>query len=362
MVSRQGEDEQECLTASWMNPCRTISYAMTGEHTVVCMIGMFYNISETLEIQNNTNNEQDKEITIVCISCLFDNSKVVLKSTLGKPCHISFVNFTMKDSTIILKNVYATFKGVTFQQVFIQDVENVSTHVYFEGSSISCFKTTPCGLSLHNSGIVKCVITHSTLNAFTIDINIKDLMLVINHTVIIQADIHVGVNSAPYLRIPSFIQFHNVTVNTNNTIINPQHSFVRGKSSAQTFSSKSEIALILTNPYLHIIGCNFHQTHVTISARRQEFEQAYFWGIIFDTKFVNSINDGDGGALTIISEVQHSRLLISSCLFKNNSALKQGSRSKGSGGGVYIKSDSLEVDFKDSLFVNNKAENTGLDI
>ena len=69
-----------------------------------------------------------------------------------------------------------------------------------------------------------------------------------------------------------------------------------------------------------------------------------------------------GGALSISSEVLHSKLMISSCYFTNNTAVKGVSESKGHGGGISIKSLSMEVEIKNSTFAENKANYYGLSL
>ena len=356
MVSMQGEDEPECLTASWTTPCRTITYIVGSGRNVVCLKGKFQAISEHIEITNNTNGK--REITIICysISSEIVGSKVTLRGKFDQIGYVSFVNFRMISSDIQLRNIHVTFKNVVLEQVNIYDQEKTPNQVYFEKSSLTCFDSETCGLSLLNSTVAKCVISWSYLNNFKLDLNTQSLMLIINDTFIHQSNIQMVVDSPPYLRIPSFIQFHNVTVsadrNTNNT-----HS---PKGSIQNLPFNSEMLLILTNPYFKINKCDFNQTHLEIVAVKQKYSQAYFWGEIKQTKFTNSLYEGNGGALTVVSEVLDSTLIISSCAFTNNTAVKGNTVFKGSGGGVSIISASLNVEIENTLFLNNAADDVGL--
>ncbi len=124
----------------------------------------------------------------------------------------------------------------------------------------------------------------------------------------------------------------------------------------------SEIVLLLTNPYLLINGCNFYNTHLKIVANRQEFDHAYFWTEITESKFINSYYEGNGGALTVISEVQNSKFFLLSCIFRNNIAVKGMSAIKGYGGAISLEAHSLESVIRSCLFVDNMADDTGLDI
>ncbi len=177
MVSMQGEDEPECLTASWTTPCKTLSYAITGENNVVCMYGAFQNRSENIQIKNTEYDKDEGEITIVCISCLLDNSDVTLNGSFSKIHHVLLVNFTIQHSSITLHNIYVTLKNAVLEQVTIQDYEEASTLIYFEDCNLVCFDAEICGLSLLRSSTIKAVFRSSFLNNFKLELDTHGLML-----------------------------------------------------------------------------------------------------------------------------------------------------------------------------------------
>ncbi len=350
-----GEDEPKCLINSWTNPCKTISYAVKGGHNLVCMKGAFQNLSDTIEIRTNTNLTHGREINIFCESCLLSDSRVILGNRVSKSVHVYFIKFKMKNSSIQLKNINVTFKDSILEQVAIQDSEVSPNQIYLERSSFSCSDTKICGLFLQNSSFVKCVIEHSILEGFKLNLDVYALLLIMNYTTLIGPEIQMKVKSPPYLRIPSLIQFHNVTVNIN-------HIHLEGKRFTERSTSNTEIVLFLTNPYLLISRCTFYHAHLEIVANRHEFDHAYFWTEITDSKFINSRHEGNGGALTVISEVQNSKFFILSCFFRNNIAIKVSTVLKGYGGAIAIKANSLEAEIRNCVFLNNKAVDAGLDI
>ncbi len=358
MVSMHGEDEPECLTASQTTPCKTLSYAIAAGHDVICMNGTFQNISEDIEITNNKTG--GRAITVLCISCVIDDSNVTFHNYLGQMPHVSFFNFTIMNSKMQLQNIHVDFKEAMIEQVMIQDYENAPNQIHFEQSSLTCFDMQTCGLLLLHSSIVKCVIRQSHLNHFKLDLSTQDLMLVIKDTIMVQPDIHVTVHSPAFLRVPSLIQFHNLTVSTQSNTNDTGSSSFKGKKSIENLLFSSGIVLHLTNPYLDINRCHFFQTHLEIVASNVEFDQAYFWTVIADTTFRNSYHSGDGGALTISSAAWHSGILISSCIFTNNTVVKSTGASKGHGGGMSVRSDSLELHITNSTFFTNRADNAGL--
>ncbi len=362
MVSMQGEDEPECLTASRTMPCKTLNYAIAAGHSVVCMSGMFHSIPIDIDMTNIDNGTHENHVTIVCISCQLVNSKVTLQSSLSRAGFMSFVDFPITDGSIELRNIFLMLRNVVLEQVSIDGLENVPNQVHFEESSLTCTDIKTCGLSLLNSSTVTCIIRQSRLNGFKLDLNTEGIMLVITDTFIEQADIHVKVHSPGYLRIPSLIEFHNVTVESLRPEVRTGSSSSRRKRSIQPLFSDTEIVLQLTNPYFHISRSNFFRTHLEIVASRQEFDHAYFWGVIVDTEFSNTNHMGDGGALMITSQVPNSRLLITSCNLVNNTAVKSTSGLQGHGGGISLKSISLQVEIKNTVFAGNKANDVGLDL
>ncbi len=186
MVSLEGVDEPRCLTTSLTNPCKTMGYAVMGEHNMICMNGTFQNLSDTIKISDNTPSTQDREITFLCVSCLLNDSRVIIDNRLGKSLHVYFVNFTMKNSSIQLKNVLVTFKDAVLEQIVIQDFKMSPIQICFEDSSLSCSDAKTCGLFLLNSSYVKCVIENSYFERFTLKMDIKALMLTINNTIFTQ--------------------------------------------------------------------------------------------------------------------------------------------------------------------------------
>ncbi len=360
MVSGQGEDEPKCLTASPTTPCKTLSYVITEGATVVCMEGIFQNMSEDLNMTNIEGGKQENEITIVCIACVLIDSNVTFYGSSGYIGIMHLFGFTMRNVQIQLRNMNVTFQHAVLEQAIIQDFESSSNQVHFQRSRLSCFDSRTCGLSLRNSSIAKCVIIQSNVTNFKLNFDTMDLMLIINDTVMLVPGIHVSVHSFPYLKVPSFIYLHNVTFDTHTAPIDNSSSPFKVGRPAETLSIKSEIVLHLINPLIQIHKCNFYQTHFEIAATRQEFDLAYFLVMISNTTFSNSHHDGNGGALMINSEVLDSRLIISSCIFINNSAAKGFSESKGNGGGISIISDSLDAQFESCLFINNVANDIGL--
>ncbi len=75
---------------------------------------------------------------------------------------------------------------------------------------------------------------------------------------------------------------------------------------------------------------------------------------------MSSHYQGDGGALTITSQIKNSMVTLQSCTFHNNSAIKGTGTSMGRGGGLYAEANSLQLNIKDSFFIDNKANDLGL--
>ncbi len=92
------------------------------------------------------------------------------------------------------------------------------------------------------------------------------------------------------------------------------------------------------------------------------FKPVFFSLLIERCSFINSYHIGDGGGLTIFSEVRNSEVKILDSNFSNNSAVKGIGTVKGRGGGLFIKSESLSLIINGSIFQENKASDLGVAI
>ena len=314
-------------------------------------------MSETLELFYQIDHKT--EMYILCKECLLSNSEITLSCKSDKICKMTLRGIIVKESTIRLSNIQISFSNVTLEQTLIQDFpyysEKDNCQIQFEFSTLLCFEPGKCGLFLTNIRAAKVIFIQSRLNNFRVDISISQLIFISHDTRINLPRVKINVTSFEYLRIPTIIEFDQVTVVGNR--VN------QGKKVKRNVETKTLVHFItfeLTNPYVIIKESSFIGIHVDIQSKRHHFEPVFFSLLFEKSSIINGYHVGEGGGLTIISEVQNSVVTILDGTFSNNTAVKGIGNLKGRGGGVYVSSKSLRLIMINSRFQGNKASDMGL--
>ena len=365
-VSPDGDNAFQCLNYSTNASCRTISYAITHGFSSVCLSGTFYNTKERIEVPPLVH--QHNAISIFCNNCLLKDYEIILGCQEDMICNVNLLNCIIEESKIRISNIYVTFRNVSMDDSIISDFSNSSDNgtneVHIENSSISCLKSiNGCGLHLANISSTKLVVTTSNLDNFKLKISVSQLILIFHKTYIIMPTISVNVKSPEHLRIPAIIHLDKVTFLKNgyllgSTEMTPVEQTIENTKSLNML--KNFVLLDLTNPYIIIKESNFTGVHLEIQSKRLEFEPVFLSILLDRISFVNGIHLGNGGGLAIISQVQNSEVIISDCLFSNNSATKNRGLSNGQGGGLYLEANSLRLIMKGCNFLGNSASDSGL--
>ena len=358
MVSPDGTDEPQCLDISIDTACKTPSYPINQGFSALCLHGTFYNISENIGISDQT--DHGTNINIICKGCLLLNSEITLSCQVDKICRMFLSKVTVKRSIIMLHNAYAIFSNITLDQSLIKDVPFYSgkgnNQIQFENSTITCFEPDNCGLYLTNASATKVVFASVHLNRVRIEISTSQLVVICHETHITMSSIHIKVRSFEYLKILSIIEFYRVTVIGNRAVIDMPKKVKRNLQSKRT---EYPIIFDMTNPYVILKESRFIGIHIDIQSYRQQFEPVFFSVLIERCSLTNSHYVGNGGSLTIISEVRSSEVIIVDSVFSRNSAIKGIGNLKGQGGGLYIKSESLKLVMTGSIFQDNIAKDQG---
>ncbi len=361
MVSPDGTDEPQCLNYSANAACKTLSYPINQGFSSFCMYGTIHNLSVDMVI------DQQHGIHVLCKGCSLIDSEINLSCNRGMTCSISFQNFSIRGCTIKLSNIYIAFRNAILEDTLIHDNSNLSesagyNEIHFENSTLSCHEPTECGLHLANTDAAKLVFTRSHVNQFGLDISVSQLMLTIYETDIIMPIINVKVKSLEYLKIPTIVLFESVTLVRNRALLTEQKVHLRVK---RQVSIKSEpldclISLDVTNPDIVITDSSFIEVHLEIKSKKQYFKPSFFSVSFERSSFEKSYHVGEGGAVTIISEVENSKVLVTECIFSNNSAVKGSGNVKGRGGGLYVEANSLKLVVTSCNFLDNWASDSGL--
>ncbi len=158
-------------------------------------------------------------------------------------------------------------------------------------------------------------------------------------------------------KIPAIIEFNKVKAVGNKV---SKDIPKRVKRNVESKPTNYLILLELTNPYVVIKESHFVGIHLDIQSNRKQFEPVFFVLLIERCSFISSHHIGEGGGLTINSEVKFSEVIILNSVFSNSSAVQGMRNVNGRGGGMYIKSESLRLTISDSIFQDNEASELGL--
>ena len=341
--------------------CKTLSYPINHGVTSICMSGTFDNVSESVELFYTDDNEGG--IYVYCKLCQVVNSEVTLFCNESRICKMLLREFIMKGNTIRLSNIYIDFINATIEQTTILDMSNnsgkASNQIHFMVSTLSCIEQGNCGLCLVNNNIAKVAFVQSYLDNFRIDISVSQLKMILLETDITLPSFSIKTRSLEYLRIPTIIQFNQVTMVKNGTLFRKEELSLNAKS-IEPMVLDNLVLLDLANPYIIIGKSNFTGVHVEIQSTLQIFEPVLFSLLIEKSVFIDSHHMGNGGALTIISEVKNSVVTVSDCVFSNNSVVKGTGNLDGRGGGLFVKGNSLQLIMTNCSFLSNRAVGSGL--
>ena len=365
-VSEDGEDILTCIIHnSPAIPCRTISYTVTQGRDQVCLNGTFRNITENLEIFEGFGTSPSTcTLSIICTRCVFENITLEIAGNRTMTCIIIFTNVAMKKCRIVLFNTHVIFNNASLEQVLIEDkpflTEKGKIQVRFENSELLCQDMRTCCLKLVHSYTVRLISLNSHLMYFKFQIDVSIVMFTLVDTTLFMSGIDILSRFPEYLRIPTIVKFHNVTVdNKNPSQAIPSYTMFNGSMDPSLNVQDTTIVLAITNPYIIIKDSCFIKSPIEIYSFTTRFAPVFFSVSLIRSTFMHSNNNGNGGALLVRSQVHNSRLIIFSCTFLNNSARKGFGDSTGRGGGLYVEAYSLELSMIGCTFRDNKASDLG---
>ena len=362
VVSADGNNGRQCLNLSSNTPCKTASYPISNGFSNICLHGTLYNTSESIGLLYSVN--KINEFDIFGKECLLLHSEIMLSCSSDDICTMFLRNCTIKFSTILLNNTFVTFSNMILEETLIKCMTNYqeegNIQIQFEVSIVSCYESHNCGLYLNNCSAAKVVFMKSHLNNFRLEISISQLILSFNETNINMPSINVQVKAFEYLRIPTIIQFGRVKVLQNSSSLINEEMSTRIKREAESKLYDNFVFIDVTNPHIIVKESAFIGAYLEIQSKRQYFEPVVFLLFIESSLFMESYHVGNGGGLSITSEVRNSEMTVLDCIFSNNSAIKGTSNLKGRDGGLYVEAKSLKLVMTNSTFLDNEASESGL--
>ncbi len=116
---------------------------------------------------------------------------------------------------------------------------------------------------------------------------------------------------------------------------------------------------MLRNPYITIDKCSFENISVEITDVNGHAKQEFSSLQITKSTFLNSSKNGNGGALSILSQVKNSIVRLFQVSFIGNKAKRLSGTIPGKGGAVYVKGHSLVLSVDSCTFDKNFADDQG---
>ncbi len=309
IVSPYGADELKCLTDSSIYNCRSLVYAIAQGASLICLKGthVMHDVIDTANINVDVVRENKRDMQIFCNGCVIINSSISMPCGNVGSCKYTFNDLSMKHTTLILSNVTIIFKNTSLEQVVFTNKVLLDTadhiRIEFLQSTVKCFGQERCGF--HQMTKVSLISHQSRLTCFSINLNLSAIAVILMKTIVYQPNIALKVSSIQYQRVPSVIYFEEV-------------QFTGLLQS--NITDYSNLVFHLSNPFIMVKKCHFIHTSVQLYSEKQIFDSVIFLVQISQSEFYNSFGNGNGGTVTIISEVQHSKVNIVSSSFLNNSA------------------------------------------
>ncbi len=284
-------------------------------------------------LDQNINWEAERNMSIYgCDNAFVLNSRQLFSANSSYNGVITVYNIKMENTVIILNGIYTIFVRCTFQNVCIKEGFSKKSNaidrkkVFIYKSSLSCPSSNEllsC-ITLDSGSIVEILIAESVFQYCTIDVIASGLISTIRGSSFTNVFLKIGVKS--HFKIPALIRFQQSQFRHNDAV-----------------PVQNLIELDLFNPYITIDNCTFIKASFNIISKQHYFQQHLFAVKIIGSQFINSSCDRNGGAMSVISEVINSTLLLSNVLFRHNKAGGSLNAEPGKGGAVFVEGDNLNL-------------------
>ncbi len=297
--------------------------------------------------ENGSISEIHKNMTIAH-TCLADLS-LVLTSNTSTVRFITLYQVIVINCSVTVQHMILQFVNCTLSGINIYDIPSHQSstfgniHIMFIDCTLDSHDIRigdNNGIIFNSEPVVKIFISQSVLKNGSVDISARNIMLTIVESFLFHVSMEINVNS--YIRVPSLVQIENSVF------------------SCMLCSGKDRIiSLKMTNPYALIKNCTFEYTSIEILSDGYDLQKSLFLVQIKHASFINSVKNGNGGALMIISTVENSSITIFHSKFIKSRALKRSNDEPGKGGAVFVDGDSVILEIDDCFFLNNSADDAG---
>ncbi len=315
--------------------------AMNGKESVICTNNSYFD--------GVVNANLTKQIVIGIDDGTIVNE--ILKPTV--PMKNLFIgNASIRNSNIILSNIWVLFVNCSFYNVNIKDLANVGPvgriHVTIFNSLFQCHDTKKQypgdrhGFTFQDALVVEIFLSKTTVRNCKFNISSREILLIITDSLLYVTSFEIIATSQVDFRVPS-----NILI-SGTKILSEKHIL-----------SQRKLSFLLQNPFIIIDNCSFNRVSVEINQPNVPFQQVLNIVKITHSTFVNASKNGNGGAVSISSHVKNSTVELVRDKFIGNEAQSLSSLIPGKGGAVFIKGSSLFLNIDSCLFDRNSAIDKG---
>ncbi len=361
----EGSDEGECSCEDWgMQECSIDGSNMCifrqwiGNKSIDSLSDdSCENIARQQKIikkQTNNNRLDDNMTTAASYKDVLSSNKSLKNLTLLYPSTIYSSVHTILINDVYINNVNITLSNVGIQfvncklhNVLIQEEPSVKqklpTHLQMilMHSSLQCDRRL-YGLRLTSFSVVKLYINNTTIDNCQFNVVGYNIMLIIKRSILTECSIKMTSTPLLNMRVPSIVNlFQTIFIAVKVNWLNEKNIFA------------------MHNSYIIIDGCTFSGIPVEINQPNVPIRQEIYYLEITQSAFENASKNGNGGAISISSDVEYSTVKLIQNTFQRNKARKKSGATPGKGGAVHIGGSSLFVAMNNCVFDQNVADDQG---
>ncbi len=297
--------------------------------------------------------KKQENITVSTDLTIHGNNFSVQESTFvfkgdDKKLHsVIIINVLLERTIVNLKHIAMHLINVTLYNVLIQDIHGSGSkcknhvQVILAGSKLVCNYRNGWdvngGILMHARSILAVYIKDSMISSCHLSLHTNDLIIDVENSSFF--DTVMDVHAMSYLRVPSII-------------ILRQATFTSG-------SSQRAFRLILPNPYVSVIDCFFNRVSLEMTSQKQHYNSYLFFIEISNSKLFQAFKDGNGGAVMIKSDTDHSQVVLSNCQFIQDHGARGETTLTGKGGSIFVEGPTVSLTIEHCMFINSSAAESG---
>ncbi len=320
------------------NSSKTIRNPMIGREKIVCLDNTYFQGTVHLTKTLRKLYAFTKNVPFV------DKDPQIIKQNILM--HTIFIsNTNVINSHFILSDVEIVFFNCSLYNVLIDDKATAKNdtlgHIQITiiGSSFQCDIASDqnfCGIKLESLSVVKIFIGETSLNSCKFIISSNDILLIIMDSIL------------------SVITFSIIT-RFDLSIINISDT----KISQSSFNLQTKLDFVLRNPYVTMDNCSFDHISLEIKDVNGHSQREFSRLQITKSTFLNTSKKGNGGALSILSQVKNTIVRLFQVSFIGNKANRLSGAIPGKGGAVSVEGHSVLLSVDSCTSNGNFADDQG---